>query len=155
VGSRLRGKRLGRWLTERVNSGGAAARIRARKRRSEGRTDEQRRGLLRRARSGDGGGKKGPRCGGVVRLLFERGRVRQGAVGVGRRGRRVEEALSAEQRGSGEADGWAAAIVSGGGASDERGPSGTGTGGEEWGTDRRDRPVCGMDAGIKYGLTGL
>jgi hypothetical protein len=46
------------------------------------------------------------------RLLFERGRVRQGAVGVGRRGRRVEEAgheqggpcrpvrgLPAEQRG--------------------------------------------------------
>jgi hypothetical protein len=92
VGSRLRGKRLGRWLTERVNSGGAAARIRARKRRSEGRTDEQRWGLLRGARSGHGGGKKGPRCGGVVRLLFERGRVRQGAVGVGRRGRCVEEA---------------------------------------------------------------
>jgi hypothetical protein len=38
-------------------------------------------------------GKRGPRHDGVVRLLFERERVRQeGVVGVGRRGRRVEEA---------------------------------------------------------------
>jgi hypothetical protein len=45
-------------------------------------------------------GKGGPRHDGVVRLLFERGRVRQeGVVGVGRRGRRVEEA-GHEQGGS-------------------------------------------------------
>jgi hypothetical protein len=45
-------------------------------------------------------GKRGPRCGGVVQLLFERGRVRQGAVGVGRRGRRVEEAGHEQEGGS-------------------------------------------------------
>jgi hypothetical protein len=85
VGSRLTGKRLGRRLTERVNDGGAAAEIRVRKRCSEGGMDGHRRGLLRGARSGDGGGKKGSRRGGGVRLLFERGRVRQGRWGAGAR----------------------------------------------------------------------
>jgi hypothetical protein len=49
-------------------------------------------------------GKKGPRHDGVVRLLFGRGRVRQGAVGVGEPGRRVEEA-GHEQGGSLSTDG--------------------------------------------------
>jgi hypothetical protein len=48
-------------------------------------------GLPRGARSGDGGGKKGPRRSGLIRLLFGRGWVRQGAVGVGEPGRRMEE----------------------------------------------------------------
>jgi hypothetical protein len=51
--------------------------------------------------------------------------------------------LSVEQRGRGEVDRWAATTVSGGGAADERGPSGSGRGREEWGTDRQDRPVSG------------
>jgi hypothetical protein len=76
VGSRLTGKRLGQRLTERVNSNGAVAGIRARKRCSEGGTDGRRQGLPQGARSEDGGGKMGPRHGGVVRFLFERGRVR-------------------------------------------------------------------------------
>jgi hypothetical protein len=46
--------------------------------------DGQRWGLPRGARSGNGGGKKEPRRDGIVRLLFGRGRVRQG--GGGRRG---------------------------------------------------------------------
>jgi hypothetical protein len=50
-------------------------------------------------------------------------------------------------RGEGEADGWAAATVPGGGAADERGPSGSGRGREERGADRRDRPISGMDGG--------
>jgi hypothetical protein len=69
------------------------------KRRSEGGMDGQRWGLPRGARSGDGGGKRGPRRGSVVRLLFWRGRVMQGVVGVGEPGRRVEEA-GHEQGGS-------------------------------------------------------
>jgi hypothetical protein len=43
--------------------------------------------------------------------------------------------------GRGETDVWAAATVPGGGAADERGPSGSGRGRERRGTDRRDRPV--------------
>jgi hypothetical protein len=86
-----------------------------------------------------------PRRDSVVRLLFGRGRVRQG---VREPGRRVEEsgheqggslptsgqrpdssglrsagamrALPAEQRGRGEADEWAVATVSGGGVADKR-----------------------------------
>jgi hypothetical protein len=100
VGSRFRGKRLGRRLTERVNGGGAAAGIQARKRCSEGGTDGRQRGLPWGARSGDGGGKRGLRCGGGIRLLFERGQVRQGAVGVERRGRRAEEAGHEQGEGS-------------------------------------------------------
>jgi hypothetical protein len=83
VGFRLPGKRLGQWLTERVNGGSAVARTRVRKRCSEGGTDERRWGLPWGARSEDGGGKRGPRRGGVIRFLFERGRVRQGG-GEGR-----------------------------------------------------------------------
>jgi hypothetical protein len=43
-------------------------------------------------------------------------------------------ALPTEQRGRGEADGWAAATVLCGGGADERGPSGSGRGreGHEW-----------------------
>jgi hypothetical protein len=85
----LMGKQLGRRLTERVNDGGTTTGIRARKRGAPraGRTngDEVFRGVLR-VRTEE---RKG--CG-VVRSLFERGRVRQGAVGVGRRGRCVEDA---------------------------------------------------------------
>jgi hypothetical protein len=51
--------------------------------------------------------------------------------------------LPAEQRGRGEVDGWAVATVQGGGAADERGPSGSGRGREGRGTDRWDRPVSG------------
>jgi hypothetical protein len=82
VGSRLMGKWLDWRLTEWVNGGGAAIGIRATKRCSEGGTDGRRRGLPRGARSGDEGGKNGPRHEGVVRLLFERGQVRQGGGGV-------------------------------------------------------------------------
>jgi hypothetical protein len=81
VGSRLTGKRLGRWLTEQVNGGGAAAEIRAMKQCSEGGTAGRRWGLPWGARSEDGGGKRGPRRVVVVRLLFERGWVRQGSGG--------------------------------------------------------------------------
>jgi hypothetical protein len=65
-----------------------------------GRMDGRQRGLPWCARSGDGGGKRGLRCGGGIRLLFERGQVRQGAVGVERRGRRVEEAGHEQGEGS-------------------------------------------------------
>jgi hypothetical protein len=45
------------------------------------------------ARSEDGGGKRGARCGGIMRPLFGRRPVRQGgAVGVGEHGQRMEEA---------------------------------------------------------------
>jgi hypothetical protein len=44
------------------------------------------------ARSEDGGGKRGPRHDDVVWPLFGWRRLRQGAVGVGERVRRVEEA---------------------------------------------------------------
>jgi hypothetical protein len=50
---------------------------------SEGGTDGWRRGLRRGAQSEDGEEKRGPRRGGVVRSLFERGRVRQGGNGGG------------------------------------------------------------------------
>jgi hypothetical protein len=66
----------------------------------------------------------------------------------------VVRALSAEQRGRGEADGWAAATVLGGGATAERGMSGSGRGREEWGTDRRDRPVSGCGRRGGCGLHG-
>jgi hypothetical protein len=52
--------------------------------------------------------------------------------------------LSAEKRGRGEADGWAAVKVSGGGVADKRGPSGSGRVREERGADRRDQPVSGV-----------
>jgi hypothetical protein len=157
------------------------------KKRSEGGTDGQRWGLPRGAQSGDGGGKRRPRRSGVVRLLFGRGRVRQGAVGsenqtdawrkqsmskgggpcrpvggarpAAARGQRVRvtctvRALPAEQRGMGEADGWAPATVPGGGVADERGPSGSGRGREEPGADRRDRPVSGPGRRRGHGLRG-
>jgi hypothetical protein len=66
----------------------------------------------------------------------------------------VVRALPAEQRGRGEADGWAAAIVPGGGVADERGPSGSGRGREERGADRRDRPVSGCRQRGGCGLRG-
>jgi hypothetical protein len=106
-----------------------------------------------------------------VRPLFGWRRVRQGRWGLGNRadawskrgtsrgvpadrwaalglqrpetGGRTVRALPAEQRGRGEADGWATATVPSGGAADEQGPSGSGRGREERGTDRRDRPVSG------------
>jgi hypothetical protein len=62
--------------------------------------------------------------------------------------------LPAEKRGRGEADGWAAATVPGGGAADERGPSGRGRGTEERGTNRRDRPVSGCGWWGGCGLRG-
>jgi hypothetical protein len=62
--------------------------------------------------------------------------------------------LPAEQRGRGEADGWAATIVAGGGAADERGPSGSGRGREEQGADRQDRPVSGVDGGEAAACAG-
>jgi hypothetical protein len=93
VGSRLTWKRLGRRLTEGVDGGGGtAAGIQARKWRSEGGTYEQRWGLPRGAQIGDGGGKKRLRRGGVIRLLYGSGRVRQRAVGVVKSSRHVEEA---------------------------------------------------------------
>jgi hypothetical protein len=63
--------------------------------------------------------------------------------------------LPAEQRGKGEADGWAAATAPGGGAADERGPSGSKRGREERGTDRRDRPVSGHGRRGGCGLRGV
>jgi hypothetical protein len=63
-------------------------------------------------------------------------------------------ALPAEQRGRGEADGWATTTVPGGGAADERGPSGGGRGREGWGTDRRDRPISGRGRWGGCGLRG-
>jgi hypothetical protein len=94
-------------------------------------------------------------------------------VGVGRHGRCVEEAgheqgrcpcrpvsgarpAAGEDERRGEADGWATTTVSGGGATDERGPSGSGRGRgrEERGTDRWDRPVNGCEQRGGYGLRG-
>jgi hypothetical protein len=63
--------------------------------------------------------------------------------------------LPAEQRGRGEADGWAAATVPGGGVADRRGPSGSGRGREERGADRRDRPVNGRGRRRGRGLCGV
>jgi hypothetical protein len=51
----------------------------------------------------------------------------------------VVHALPAEQRGRGEADGWVATTVSGGGGGDERGPSGSGRGRE--GPARKEKGV--------------
>jgi hypothetical protein len=83
----LTGKRLGRWLTERVNGGGAAARIRARETALRGWDGRTAMGFATGCSEwGWSREKKGPRRGGVVRLLFGRGRVRQGAVGVGEPG---------------------------------------------------------------------
>jgi hypothetical protein len=86
---------------------------------------------------------KGPRHGVIVWLLFGRGRVRQGGGGGqetgptrGGSGARAGEGvhadrraqatcamrvLLAEQRGWGEANGWATATVPGGGVTDEWG----------------------------------
>jgi hypothetical protein len=66
----------------------------------------------------------------------------------------IVRALSAEQRGRGEADGWAAATVPGSGVADERSPSGSGRGREERGADRRDRPVSGRGHRRGRGLRG-
>jgi hypothetical protein len=63
-------------------------------------------------------------------------------------------ALPAEQRGRGEAGGWATAIVPGGGVADERGPSGSERGREERGADRRDRPVSGHGRQRGCGMRG-
>jgi hypothetical protein len=63
-------------------------------------------------------------------------------------------ALSAEQRGRGETNGWTAATMPGGGAVDERGPSGSGRGREEQGADRRDRPVNGRGQRGGGGMRG-
>jgi hypothetical protein len=88
----LMGKRLGQRLTELVNGGGAAARIWARKWRSEGGTDGQRWGLPQGARSGDGGGKEKAEARRHHLAPFWEGQVRQRAVGVGKPGRSVDEA---------------------------------------------------------------
>jgi hypothetical protein len=82
-----------------------------------------------------------------------------GARPAAARGQRVRvtctvRALPAEQRGMGEADGWAPATVPGGGVADERGPSGSGRGREEPGADRRDRPVSGPGRRRGHGLRG-
>jgi hypothetical protein len=60
--------------------------------------------------------------------------------------------LPAEQRGRGEAEGWAATTVPGGGVADEQGPSGSGRG---WGADRRDWPVSGRERRRGDGLRGV
>jgi hypothetical protein len=108
------------------------------------------RGVLR-VRTEEGKGGRGATA--SSGSLFERGWERQGAVGVGRRGQCMR-ALPAEQRGRGEADGWAAATVPSGGATDERGLSGSGRGREERGADRRDRPISGSGWRGGCGLRG-
>jgi hypothetical protein len=62
--------------------------------------------------------------------------------------------LPAEQRGRGQANGWAAATVPGGSVADERGPSGRGRGREERGADRQDQPVSGRRRRRGRGLRG-
>jgi hypothetical protein len=92
-----------------------------------------------------GGGTEGCRWGSgdVADAWRERGTSR--GVLADRRARATctMRALLAEQRGRGEADGWAAATVSGDGVADERGPSGSRRGREGRGADRRDQPVSG------------
>jgi hypothetical protein len=63
----------------------------------------------------------------------------------------VVRALPVKQRGRGETDEWAVAIVPSGGAADKRGPSGSGRGRVRRGTDRRDRPVWGARGPAREG----
>jgi hypothetical protein len=62
--------------------------------------------------------------------------------------------LPAKQKGRGEAGGWATATVSGDGAADERGLSGSGRGREGRGIDRWDRPISGRGHQGGCGLHG-
>jgi hypothetical protein len=115
VGSRLIGKRLGRRLNERVNDGGAAVGIRW-GRRFEGGADGKVRGVCSRgAQSEDGGGKRRPRRGGVVRPHFGRRWVRQGGSG-GRVTWPTHGGRGARARGGGPcrpaSDAWQAAAQS-------------------------------------------
>jgi hypothetical protein len=56
-------------------------------------------------------------------------------------------ALSVEQRGRGEADGWATTTVPGGGAADERGPSAAGEGEMSRALTGRTGLSAGVDVG--------
>jgi hypothetical protein len=63
-------------------------------------------------------------------------------------------ALPVEQRGRGGADGWATATAPGGGAADERGPSGSGRGREERALTGGTSLSAGVDGGEAAACAG-